>query len=236
MQAIDRDPWADRATVSLDWVNLFDGDHPRSRSALRDPSLWNTRLLSELEAAERSIRGLGFDRVMVRGYMRLPAWFATGVAFGDTRSMQVACMQNGERWGTDVTPGDFQLSVPPPVEVGAGADLAVGLSVTNDLSQDVLAYVRSAALPVKRFVHIAVAPAPSKTAIPDAARAMGWAAKVRDAVREQVRETGARKVHLFMSGPAAGALFLGHVWNRVPATQLYEDMNPSYAPAFLIPG
>lgn len=236
VQGIDHVPWPTSPTVSLDWVDLFDGDHFRERRQLRDPALWNTRLRQELEAAELKIRGLGFDRVMVRGFMRLPAWFATGVAFGNTRGMRLACTQNGEPWGTEVTPGDLQINVPPPVEIGAGPELAVGLSVSNDVLQDVLAYVRNAGLPVKRFVHITVAPAPSGTAIPDAARAMGWATRVRDVVRHQVRETGARKVHLFLSGPAACAMFLGHVWNRVPATQLYEDMNPSYAPAFLIPG
>lgn len=236
VQAIERDAWATGATVSLDWVDLFDGDHPRVRRQLRDPSLWNGRLLPELEAAERHVHGLGFDRALLRGYMRLAAWFAAGVVFGDTRGMRVACMQAGERWGTEVTPGDFQVDVAPPTEVGAGGDLAVGLSVSNDLSLDVLSYVRAAALPVGRFLHIAAAPTPSKTAIPDAPRAMGWAIAVRNLVRAQVRETGARKLHLFLSSPAGAALFLGHEWNRVPTTQVYEDLNPGYAPAFLIPG
>ncbi|XXX77651.1 SAVED domain-containing protein [Sorangium sp. So ce134] len=236
VQGIDRDPWAAGATVSLDWVDLFEGDHPRARRQLRDPGHWNGRLLPELEGAERTIRALGFDRVRVRGYMRLPAWFATGVAFGDTRSLRVACVQGGQRWGSDVTPAEFPVHVSAPVELGAGGELAVGLSVTNDLAEDVLAYLRGSALPVGRFVAIAATPAPSRTAIPDAASAMGWALAVRQVVRDQVRATGARKVHLFLSGPAGGALLLGHLWNRIPATQLYEDLSPGYAPAFLIPG
>ncbi|WP_437953754.1 SAVED domain-containing protein [Sorangium sp. So ce296] len=236
VQGIDRDPWAAGATVSLDWVDLFEGDHPRARRQLRDPGHWNGRLLPELEGAERTIHALGFDRVLVRGYMRLPAWFATGVAFGDTRSLRVASVQGGQRWGSDSTPVDFPVHVSAPVELGAGGELAVGLSVTNDLAEDVLAYLRGSALPVGRFVAIAAAPAPSRTAIPDAASAMGWALAVRQVVRDQVRATGASKVHLFLSGPAGGALLLGHLWNRIPSTQLYEDLSPGYAPAFLIPG
>ncbi|WP_437677240.1 SAVED domain-containing protein [Sorangium sp. So ce131] len=236
VQAIDSDPWAAGATVSLDWVDLFDGDHPRARRQLRDPRHWNERLLPELEDAERRVRALGFDRVLVRGYMRLPAWFATGVAFGDTRNLRVACMQGGQRWSSEVTPGDFPVDVGAPVELGAGDELAVGLCVTNDLSEDVLVYLRQSALPVRRFVAIAASPAPSRTAIPDAERAMGWALAVRRVVREQVRESGARKIHLFLSGPAGGALLLGHVWNRVPRTQVYEDLSPGYVPAFLIQG
>ncbi len=236
VQAIDHASWAEDATVCLDWVNLFAGNEARERRQLRDPTQWNERLWPELEAAQRRIRGLGFNRVLVRAHMRLPAYFATGAAFCDTRGLRIECMQREALWDSKVVPADFPLAVSPPVEVGAGLELAVGLSVTNDLSLDVLAHVRAASLPVQRFVHISVAPQPSKTAIPDAERAMGWALRVRDVVRAQVRETGARKVHLFMSGPAGGALFLGHVWNRVPTTQVYEDLNPGYAPAFLIPG
>ncbi|WP_437327124.1 SAVED domain-containing protein [Sorangium sp. So ce381] len=236
VQAIDRDPWAAGATEHLDWVDRFEGDHPRARRQLRDPRDWNGRLLPELEAAERRIRALGFDRVLVRGDMRLPAWFAAGVTFGDTRKFRVACVQRGERWSSDVASDEFPLRVGAPVELGAGGDLAVGLSVANDISEDVLAYLRRSGLPVGRFVEIAAAPAPSDTAIPDAARAKGWARAVRQVVREQVRATGARRVHLFLSGPAGAALLLGHLWNRIPGTQLYEDLSPGYGPAFFIPG
>ncbi|MGK3997476.1 SAVED domain-containing protein [Sorangium sp. So ce1024] len=174
----------------------------------------------------------------MRGEMRLPAWFAAGVAFGDTRKIKVACVQGGQRWASDIdgAPGGFPVHVSAPVELGAGSELAVGLSVARDLSEDVLAYLRASALPVGRFIAIAASPAPSRTAIRDAAGAMGWALAVRQVVSDQVRATGARRIHLFLSGPAGGALLLGHVWNRIPSTQLYEDLNPGYAPAFLIPG
>ena len=33
------------------------------------------------------------------------------------------------------------------------------------------------------------------------------------------------------------ARFLGHLWDRMPATQLYEDLGPTegYSPSYLIP-
>jgi SMODS-associated and fused to various effectors sensor domain len=235
VQAIDRDPWAAGATVSLDWVSLFAGDHPRERRQLHDPRHWNERLLPELEQAERSIRGLAFDRVLIRGSMRLPAWFATGIAFGDTRNVRVASMQRDQRWGSEVAPADFPVRA-SCVDVGAGSELAIGLSITSDLSDDVQAFLLNSELAIGRFVVITPAQGASRTAISDAAEAMGCALAVRKVVRDQVRETGARKVHLFFSVPAGGALLLGHIWNRIPHTQVYEDLNPSYAPAFLIPG
>lgn len=235
VQAIERYRWPGTGTVTLDWVDLFDGDHPRVRRQLRDPSLWNARLWPELESAEQTIHKLGFDRVLVRGEMRLPAWFATGVAFRQVNRIRVACIQGSERWGSEVKPVEMKVDVGQPEDMGAGADLAVGLTVTRNLAHDVLAYVRGAGLPVGRLVHVAV-PTPGPTAFTGAAEAMGWALAVREIVTAQARDVGARKVHLFMSGPAGAALFLGHVWNRVPTTQVYEDLNPGYAPAFLIRG
>jgi hypothetical protein len=65
---------------------------------------------------------------------------------------------------------------------------------------------------------------------------VSWALAVRDAVRRAVRTAETRRIHLFMSGPAGGALLLGHFWNRVCTTLVYEDLSPGYWPTFEIPG
>jgi len=234
VQAIDWLRWAGAATARVDWVNLFEGDHPRERRQLRDPAMWNDRLWPELQTAERQIQGLGFNRVAVRGHMRLPVWFAVGVAFADTRGVQVECLQGGQVWASDVPAAAYELKVTTE-ELGQGGELAMGLSVTNDLAEEVLTYIKEVGLAVGRFVHVA-SPQLGKDAIPGAVEAMGWATAVRSIVREQARKTKARKLHLFMSGPAGGALLLGSLWNRVPTTQVYEDLNPGYTPTFFIPG
>jgi hypothetical protein len=43
-------------------------------------------------------------------------------------------------------------------------------------------------------------------------------------------------MHLFQSGPLPLAIMIGHLWNRMPRTQIYEDLGPGagYAPAFTI--
>ena len=76
---------------------------------------------------------------------------------------------------------------------------------------------------------------PGPLSLPDAAAAVGWAHAARKEVRAAVRNTGARRVHLFMSAPAGAALLLGHIWNRV-GTTVYEDLSPGYASTFEIPG
>ena len=59
---------------------------------------------------------------------------------------------------------------------------------------------------------------------------------VRDSIRAAVRDSGARRVHLFMSAPAGAALLLGHIWNRVGTTIVYEDLSPGYVSTFEFPG
>lgn len=237
VQALDRMPWADAATVSLDWVDHFEGSNPRERVQLREPAGWTGLLTRELEEAERTIRARGFHKVEVRGFMRLPVWFAVGATFADTRGFRLTCEQRGERWSTEEHPSRFEATVVVD-EIGAGEDLALGLSVARDLGADVRRYVAAAELPVRRFVHLAAVPAPSNHALADAAAARALAGQVRDLVAAEVGATGARRVHLFLATPGGAALLLGYVWNRMPATQVYEDLGPGrgYTPTFLIPG
>jgi hypothetical protein len=43
------------------------------------------------------------------------------------------------------------------------------------------------------------------------------------------------EIHLLLACPTALALLLGHRWNRVPTTIVYEDLAPGYAPTFTVP-
>lgn len=191
-------------------------------------------LLGDLEAAERRIRGAGYDHVMVRGYMRLATSFAVGAQLSTTRQFHVACMQLGQLWSSEIQAAEATVGVSPR-DLGQGDDLAVALSVTHSIAEDVLAYIGEAGLPIRRCVDIATVPSPGREAIAGAAHAKGWAMAAHAAVRRHARETKARKVHLFMAVPGGLAMLLGHYWNVLPTTQLYEDMNPGYAPAFLLP-
>jgi SMODS-associated and fused to various effectors sensor domain len=234
VEGIDRTPLAESATASVNWVELFKGDEPKLRRQLRDPSLWNTRIREDIRGAEARIRQMGFDRVLVRGFMRLPTSFAVGAQFADSRGYHLSCIQRSDIWTSDIAPTECEILVERQA-MDLGPDLALALSVTNDLSRDVISHIRSTGLPIGRFVHVATAPEPNPESLPSGAKAKGWALKVRDIVRDAVREAPVPKLHLFLSGPAGAALLLGHFWNRVPYTQLYEDLNPDYAPTLAIP-
>jgi hypothetical protein len=52
---------------------------------------------------------------------------------------------------------------------------------------------------------------------------VGLAAAVSSALREDT--SGHRAgVHLFQAGPLPLAIMIGHLWNRMPQTQVYDDL------------
>lgn len=235
VQAIDRHPWAADAQATVDWVDLYDGERPEERVRLKDPALWNSRLLPELREAVTKLEAARCDRIMIRGHMRLPTVFMVGRSLPEVRGFHLACMQRQERWTTEVKRAEVQVFAERE-ELDLGNELAVGVSVARNLGRDVIAYAREAKLPIKRFVHLHLEEAHAQ-AMSGASEALGWALAVRDRIADELRETRARKIHLFLSTPAGAALFLGHFWNRIGATQLYEhvDAQTGYEPAFFVP-
>jgi hypothetical protein len=66
--------------------------------------------------------------------------------------------------------------------------------------------------------------------------ARGFADAAFDEIRELTRDV-IGTLHLFQFGPVGAALLLGHLWNRVPRTRLYDDLGHGrgYTPTFLLP-
>jgi hypothetical protein len=56
---------------------------------------------------------------------------------------------------------------------------------------------------------------------------------IRNAIRQEVRDHP--RVHLFLAGPIGLALLLGHRWNQIAPTVVYEDLAAlGYEAAFFI--
>lgn len=121
--------------------------------------------------------------------------------------------------------------------VGLGQDLAVGIALAADPSTDVLEYLCNHQINVGEYIRIRPTNGVSNHAIDGAADARGWAYKVRDSIRQFVQKYKPEQIHLFLAGPQSAILLLGHLWNRMPHTQVYEDIGPTkgYIPSYLIP-
>lgn len=237
VQAIDRDPWAATATAALDWVDDFQGSDAKSRREPVDSSAWNGKFKAELASAAKQVRGLGFSEVLVRGHMRLPTWFAVGNEFSDTTGWSVSSIQRGEEW-TSRSQTHARSTQIQCQELDLGPELAIGVSVTNDVAFQAVSHIRAHNLPVKRYCGVSPAEGPSRDAVRGSADAISLAVSLRHLVWQALAETRSLRVHLFLSCPAALALFLGHIWNRIPETVTYEDLGAArgYVAAFTIPG
>jgi hypothetical protein len=235
VQQIDHDAWPEHATASVDWVEMFEGDEPATRRQLRDPNGWNDVLRPQLHEAAEAIRQLGIRDVLVAGKMRLAAGLLAGFELSDVAGFAIAVRQRDEEWASvgDSTPVELDVET---IEIERGDDLAIGISVSADVGEDVHAYVEQQGLAVGKLVMIRPQGGAGRTAIGGPAEARGLANAIVDVARAEVG--GAKVLHLFQGAPLGLAVLLGHTWNRLPETIVYEDLSAGrgYAPSFRLPG
>ena len=236
VQAIDRDPMPEAATIAVDWADSFPGSEARVRRLPIDRGLWNDQFRPELQRAAQNLKAEGNTNVLVRGYMRLPTWFAVGVELNKTAGFQVVSFQGQTPWSSEGMLSDIVIE-PVATDLGFGENLAIGVALAFDLSADVLRYLRDQEIDVGYYVCLQPTSGANNQAIRNAAEARRWAYEVRDSIRRLAQEHRPRQIHLFLAGPHSAMLLLGHLWDRMPATQLYEDLGPieGYSPSYLIP-
>ena len=236
IQALKRHAGAGMATAAVDWVDEFVGDEPRERRQLRDPEQWNGRLKSELKEAAATIRSHSHRTVLIAGDYRLSTGLFAGTELADVAKFRVVVVTRDGEWSSngESEPVELESTV---TDTDQGDDLAIGLSVAGDLSEDVIDYIRETGLPAGRFINLGPFTGTGPDALHSAAHARGWARATFDELRSLTgRHRG--NVHLFLYTPLGGAVLLGNLWNRMPTTQLYDDLGPGrgYTPTFLLPG
>lgn len=238
IQAIDRDLIWEAATVALDWVDLFDGDEPRTRRVIQDSNHWNTKFRKEIQDAAKSMRSRGETRVLVRGYMRLPTWFTVGVELGRTAGFdEVVSFQGNLPWSSKGDVEKYPVEMICDEKLSDKNEMAISVALSVDPTRDVKHYLESFSNDIGKYICIAPAIGTGNTIIKNEKEARQWAYNVRDMIRNIVREYHPSKIHLFLAVPHGAALLLGHLWDRMPPTQLYEDLGAlsEYFPSFLIP-
>lgn len=239
VQAIDQDPMPETATIALNWVDSFDGDEPRTRRIPRDSTLWNTKFRKEIQEAAKLMRSRRETRVLVRGHMRLPTWFTIGVELGRTVGFEeVASFQGNVPWSSKGVVDEYPVEVTCNNEFSNKNEMAIGIALSVDPSKDVINHLQKTSNDIGRYICIAPTVGVGNTILKNDKQVRQWAYNVRDTVRDIAREYQPSKIHLFLSTPHGAALLLGHLWDRIPPTQLYEDLGAlgDYLPSFFIHG
>ncbi len=235
VQAIDRDLHPDDATVAVDWVDLFDGGDAPSRRRPVAADGWE-RMAADLDVAVAQLRDLGATSVLVRGAMRLGTFFTVGARLGRVTGMDVKYLRNGELWSSTAPRRLAALADDHYTDLGYGDELAVAFGMTIDPTPAVLAYLRTAGIPVRGLLTLSPDGGAHDQSVRDPGHAVSLAQQLRDRVRAHLDERPAARIHLFQAGPAGLALLTGHRWNRVAPTVVYEDLGPGagYTPAFTV--
>lgn len=236
VHGIDTDPTPTTPNVTLDFVDLYDGEDPFSRKLLKDEALWATVILPSFNAAARTLASYRVRNVHVAGSLRHPMWFAAGRALPEVKKWVVSLDQVGAEWRTDAQPEDVTPRTLASIDINAGGDLAFAVGLTGDPTEDVERCIRANSLPVGRLLVIGPEGKPARDSVPSDAWAMGWTRAARDVIRKEAASTNARLIHLFMLCPAGIALMLGHQWNVMPDTTIYEFDAGTYRPTITFPG
>lgn len=236
VHGIDHDPTPTAPNMELDFVELYDGDDSFSRKLLNKQTDWNGIVVPAIEAAAKRLSSYRVRRVHVTGSMRHPMWFAVGRALPEVKRWALSVDQVDATWTTTDSPESPIPRRLTDLPMTAGTDIAVGIGLTGDPTAYIDRYLGTTGLGVGRLVVFGPEGEPSPTAVPSGAWAMGWTRAVRNEVRDAAVSNGANKIHLFTLCPAGVALMLGHQWNVMPPTVLYEYAAGTYHPTLTSTG
>ena len=216
--------------IELDFVDLYDGHAVQAKQLPRPLSQWEDKVRPDIDAAARILKAFGVQRVHVAGSMRLPMWFAVGRALPRVGKSILSVEQVGGEWSTGVEPEPVVPRELNRSSVSAGSDVAIALGCRLTPTPQVMNFLTASGLPVDRLVVLGPPGALSHTSVPSGAWALGWTQAARDLIRGEAAAAGASRVRGFMLCPSGIALMLGHHWNMLPDTTLYEFVGQTYEP------
>ena len=204
---------ADQSAIEIDG-SAFSG----TNGQFPPPSNWQAELIAPLEATANWARRHNHHRIALSGSYRLTAAMAIGWSFRSATGFEIDIGTKTGVWATDEFPGTNAPIVPWQIEFPkrlASDRLVVSLGVLRDPRLDVLNFL---GLSCSDELLTAILP----TSIVTGVEVQITVQALKMAVVQAVGRFNPKGIDLFIAGPAALAVALGHRWNALPATQLYE--------------
>jgi hypothetical protein len=223
---------ATTADYALDWVDRFDGTSAYLKRRPLPPATWR-QLQADIDTIPDHVPADGTD-VLITGSLRQATAFAVGGALRMVTGTDIAINQRGQLWSsrTPYTSPLLPATAEHPLDLGN--DLAVALAIATDPTDDIFAFLSDQDVPVARLLVLTPATGTCDIAIPDPATAAAFTVGIRDTIRRHSNNNP--RIHLFLAGPTGLALLLGHRWNALRPTTIYEDIRqqPRYEPALTL--
>lgn len=222
------------AENTLSLLHFFDVRH------LQAGADWNTGIRPAIEDFLTKVRQTHKDiRLFLDSHSSIA--FLAGAMLGFKTTTHVELNQKG-RGPTTVWRSDDGKSGQPAttevIQVGDGDDIAVVVSLSRNVIDDVEAYVKACVQSVGRILHVVAANGPSQKSLAGGEHAADLADQAAAALKALRPSFGARR-HFFISGPNAFSFFMGQHCDAMGPVALYEfdfkgAVDGSYHPSFRI--
>ena len=181
-----------------------------------EPETWSRDLVEPLVASSTWLTTRRLSRVSLRGSYRLTTAFVLGWAFRSSVGFEVEGTTRDGGWSTDDRPRADEsypsLSL-SEAEVLDGDRLIVSVGILRSPVDTLV----SNGIEKRRVFNASLS-----EPITSAHAAQHWVAVVKQAVSANALRLGATAIDLYYAGPAAFAVALGHRWNAMVPTQLFE--------------
>lgn len=175
---------------------------------------WQAELIAPLDLTAAWLGSRQISRITLTGSYRLTTAFLLGHAFRSAIGFEIEIPTRDGRWPTDDRPVQQtnDWSIAPPTELhDEGLVAAVGL--IRRPSDDLKAGGIDSAKVLDAFCT---------RPLTGAREAQAGVAIVKAAVTEAASRLRAKRIDLYYAGPAAFAVALGHRWNAMLPTRLFE--------------
>lgn len=181
------------------------------------PPQWTSSLVQPLIMISKWLRGRKVCRIALGGSYRLSTALALGWVFRSAVGFEFEIATRTGLWMTDQwpradsAPAVWQIVQPQNLD---GRCLNVSIGVIRDPAADLEATSGTATIRVLRIHR----PVP----LTSGAEVQSSVSVIKAAVDQAVARLKPEKIDLFLAGPAAFAVALGHRWNAMPPTQMHE--------------
>ena len=125
----------------------------------------------------------------------------------------------------------YDLTVSETV-VESGPGTAIIVNVAASAAEDAISWITANEVPVSKILTVTPSRGVGPKSVPTAEAANGLAVAIRNLARPHAP---AGLLHLFLIGPLGLAVLLGHHWNRLTTTHVYEHLGGrEYTSAFVV--
>lgn len=226
----DMETDAESTALRFEWADFFAGENRN----YPPPEVWNERLVRELlETKKWILERRSTRRIFLTGNRRLSSSLAVGSVFSAVAGFSIDMQQREQVFPTDAhaapeTP-DYQIQSERFGDEN-GERLVVGIGIIRDVVPEVDEYLQKKGLFDLPRLYIKGA-----AAIVSPEQANLVTGKIKSLISENVVQSGAKQIDLFIASPAFLALFLGHRLNATAPVQCYERVAAGqYEPTCLL--